>query len=508
MAEQKKPELDSDKTIVDVRRPTPAAPATPDSDRTVVAPVNPAIRSPERPADEGATVIMGRPTPPEDSDRTVFSPRAGAPSEAADRTVVRQGGAAPTPAAGDAQFQLVCLSGHARGRQFPLSGAEVLIGSNPSCQLKFAGIESVHAKLVRQADGYELYTVGTLGSVVMSGGRKPTRANLKPGDLLKIGDVVLRYARVGEVFSAEYEEKQFQGGGLATLFAPEYRLYLGLGAGVLVLLAALLLWPSAPTKTVVKQTSEPSATDKARQQEITALLETGEVLFNAGKLLAPPDQPDADNAFAKFNEVLAREPGNEKARAWLKRIDEERDKQRKAREESEKARIAQQRAREEQQRRDLESRIQPIIQQGDAYFDKGQVTEPVGTNALAKYREALKIYPESSVAQERVQKAVDYYVAKGDELRDKNDLWAALESYRKASRATSGKDQEVERRIQELERQLRSGMAGSTVKLVLYRDERGQLFVLDDMDKVPARYRDRAVEVQPVAPKPSGGGAE
>ena len=102
-----------------------------------------------------------------------------------------------------------------------------------------------------------------------------------------------------------------------------------------------------------------------------------------------------------------------------------------------------------------------------------------------------------------MQKAANYYVQRGDELRDKNDLWAALEDYRKASRAADGKDEEVQKRVRELEAQLRSGMAGTSVKLVIYKDERGQLFVLDDMDKVPARYKDRAIEVLPV----KGGGA-
>jgi len=436
----------------------------------------------------------------------MVTPRGGVAADS-ERTAVRQAPAPGGPqAAAGGEFQLVCLSGHARGKRYPLGGPEVLIGSNPSCQLQFPSIDSVHVKLIKQPDGYELQNVGTPGSVVMSGGRKPSRAKLKSGDLVKIGDVVLRYAQVGEVFSAEYDEKQFQG-GLGTLFAPENRLYLGIGGAVVVLLL-LFLWPTGPSETVVQQQSGPTAADKDRQQEISALLQAGEVLFNAGKLLAPPDQPDTENAFAKFNEVLARDPGNEQARSWLKKIDEEHDKQRRARDDAEKARLAQQRERDEQKRRDLEAKITSIVEQGDAYFEKGQVTEPVGTNALAKYREALKIYPESQLAQDRVQKAVNYYVVRGDELRDKNDLWAALENYRKASRATNGKEDEVERRIKELERQLKSGMAGTTVKLVLYRDEKGQLFVLDDMDKVPARYRDRAVEVQPAAPRPPGEGAE
>jgi hypothetical protein len=49
-------------------------------------------------------------------------------------------------------------------------------------------------------------------------------------------------------------------------------------------------------------------------------------------------------------------------------------------------------------------------------------------------------------------------------------------------------------------------MAGTNVKLVIYKDDKGQLFVLDDMDKVPARYKDRALEVNPAQSKPGAGG--
>ena len=503
MADEKKPDFDPDKTIVDVRRPKPPAE---DADRTMVAP---AASRPQPPkpaeADEQRTMVVSRPPAPSaagDSERTVIASRGGGAVEPGDRTIVGHvgpGAAAATAGRGD--FQMVCLSGQARGRRFSLDADEVLIGSSSSCQIQFPGIDSVHVKLLRQPDGYEAQNVGRVGSLVLSGGRKPSRAKLKSGDLVKVGDLVLRYAQGGEVFSSEYDEKEFQG-GLGNLFAPENRLYLGIGAALLVLLI-VFLWPSAKAPSVAAPKVDTSAADKTRKEEIASLLQAGEVLFNAGKLMAPADQPGAESAFAKFNEVLERDPGNEQARQWLKKIDEERDKQRHAREDAEKARLADQRAREERARQELEKKVAAIVEQGDAYFDKGQVTEPVGTNALAKYREALKIYPDSPLAQERVQRATNYYVQRGDELRDKNDLWGALEDYRKASRAADGRDEEVQKRVRELEAQLRAGMAGTSVKLVIYKDERGQLFVLDDMDKVPARYKDRAIEVLPA----KGGGS-
>jgi hypothetical protein len=505
LADEKKPEFDPDKTVVDVRRPKPVQA---DEDRTVFAPPRP-TEPPPKPAaeDDERTVLMTRahgasaPATPQDADRTVVTSRAGGGAEA-ERTMVRQAAPGAAKATGKADFQLVCLSGSGRGRRFPLDASEVLVGSAASCQVQLPGLESVHGKLMRQQDGYELQNVGAAGSVVMSGGRKPARAKLKSGDLVKMGDVVVRYEQIGEVFGADYDEKEFAT-GVGTILAPENRLYLGLAA-LIAVLALVFLWPSGQKTAVVVKKADTSAADKQRKQEVTALLQAGEVLFNAGKLMAPADQPDAESAFAKFNEVLALDPGNQEALQWLKRIDDERDKLRRARDEAEKQRLAEEQARLDRQRQDLERKVAAVVEQGDAYYAKGQVTEPVGTNALAKYQEALKIDPQSSLAQERVQKAINFYVARGDEFRDKNDLWAALENYRKASRATGGREEDVERRIHEVEGQLRSGMAGTSVKLVIYRDEKGQLFVLDDIDKVPARYRDRTVEVLPAPAKGVG----
>lgn len=505
MADDKKPDFDPDKTVVDVRRPEP--PKSDDSDRTVVAPVSRPAPPPAQEDSDRTVMIPGggaRRPAAADEDRTIVGVRPGG-ADPGDRTMVR-GAGAPTPAsAGAADFQVICLTGAARGRRFPLAGDEVLMGSSSACQVEVPGAAAVHVKLLRQPDGYELQNLGAAGSVVLSGGRKPSRAKLKSGDLVKIGDSVFRYAQSGEIFSSDFDENEFKGSGLGGLLAPENRLYVILG-GLVLVLAIVFLWPSGEaTKKVVKK-KDTSAEEKLRREEIASLLQAGEVLFNDGKLTAPPDQPDVDNAFSKFNEVLSLDPGNEKAREWLKRIDEERDKQRRAREEAEKRRLAEEQARKDRAREELEQKVAAIVAQGDEYYDKGQVTEPVGTNALAKYREALRVYPESQLAQERVARAANYYVERGDELRDKGDPWAALENYRKASRATQGKEELVEKRVQEMEGQLRSGMAGTNVKLIIYKDEKGQLFVLDDMDKVPAKYKDRAVEVNPQSAKPGGGG--
>jgi len=118
-----------------------------------------------------------------------------------------------------------------------------------------------------------------------------------------------------------------------------------------------------------------------------------------------------------------------------------------------------------------------------------------------RYREALKLDAQSEAAQERIHRAVYTLVQQGDAFRDKDDSWRALELYRKADRAMDRKDSDISERVQETERNLKSGMASTQTTIVIYKDDNGRLFVLDEMDKVPARFRDRAVEITPA---PSG----
>lgn len=505
--EKKPPAFDPDKTMVEMRRPPQKSTEPADSDRTIVTPSRP--QPPPAAGDAAKNPVASRPpaAPPE-ADRTVVTPARGAPPEA-ERTMMMPASAAGAPRpvvpSGPADVQIVALSGPQRGKQFPIHGDGAVIGSNPTCNVVVPGLESLHARISKREDGWEIQNLGSPGSLI-AGRRVAARAALASNDLLKIGEVVFRFVQIGEMFSAEYDESDLRAAGIGALLNPqafkENPIYLVVAALVVVLLA-VLLWPSQLKKVAVKAAG-PSSSEQARQKEVEGLLAAGEVLFNSGKLVAPADQPDAENAYGKFNDVLALDPGNDTAKSWLKKIDAELDKTRRARDEAEKQRLAEERARKERQRQELEKKVSLIVAEGDEYFDKGQVTEPVGTNALAKYREALKVDPESPLAQARVQRAVYYYVQKGDDLRDRGDSWAALENYRKASRATQGRDDEVEKRVAEVEGQLRSGMSGTNVKLVIYKDDRGQLFVLDDMDKVPARYRDRAVEVNPAPSRPGG----
>jgi type III secretion system (T3SS) inner membrane Yop/YscD-like protein len=183
-----------------------------------------------------------------DDDQTVIAPRGklAPPPVEDDRTVV--GAVAPRgslAAAAAASFQIVVLSGPARGKRFPISGSEALIGSNPTCDAAIAGIEAVHVKLVKGAHGYEMENVGSSGSVTLAGGRQPSRARLASGDLLQIGGVVVRFVQMGDVFSPDYSDSELEAAGIARFLSAEFlrenRVVLAI-VGFVLVLVLLLLW--------------------------------------------------------------------------------------------------------------------------------------------------------------------------------------------------------------------------------------------------------------------------
>jgi type III secretion system (T3SS) inner membrane Yop/YscD-like protein len=476
LADDKK-DFDPDKTVVDFRRDAPP------------------VRPSSPPPDEEKTMVvsMPPPRPPADEDRTLVAPIASvSPTHAADaeseRTMIRPSAAPEArPSSG---FEVVCLSGPSRGRRFDVPENGALVGSNPTCDVVIAGIEGAHAKITKRGADFEIQNLGTPGSIIFAGGRSITSARMKAGDVVKIGDAVVRLVQSGQVFSSEFDETEFKPSAVANLLAPERRLYV-IGGAIGVIILLLLLFPSGESKAPPPKAQPTKSIQNDVKKRVDALLAAGETLMKEGRLFAPTDQPDAENAYGKFDQALALDPGNPKALAAMKQIDAERDKQRTAREEE-------RRRQEEAKRKALEAQVNAVLARGDELFQKGMIAEPAGNNALIRYREALKIDPLSTVAQEKVHKALAYYVDRGDEAREKGDLWTALENYRKASRAAEGKDPDIEARLHEVERTLTAGMS-TDIPLIMYKDDNGRTVVLDEIDKVPARYRDRALTVQPRA---------
>ncbi|MEA2627484.1 MAG: eukaryotic-like serine/threonine-protein kinase [Candidatus Binatota bacterium] len=510
------PSDDTERTVVMSRGPElpPSIVAEP--------PADPATAEPEAPTVMMSRAPAGAPPTPEARPPAAASPPAGAAGASDERTLIRPAADAAAAAAADRTFvrteaaarieaasahELVCLAGPAHGRRFPVPARGAVIGSSPTCTIVVPGLQSVHAKIDSERGGFSVLNLGTPGSIVASGGRRAERLTISSGDLVKLDQIVLRLAGPGEVFSSEYSDADFAPSGFAGVLSAESlaknRLWIAIAVLALIVIVLFLLPSGDEPRGPVKVASGAAPSDRAKQ--IESLLASGKTLFEEGRLFAPPDRPGAENAFDKFNEVLVLEPGNAQALGWLKRIDAERDRERRAREEEDQRRRAREQELRERARRELEARVNAELAEGDRLFDRGQAAEPAGKNALVHYRQALAIDPESAPAKQREDRVVAYYVDRGDAARERDDPWAALENYRKASRVTGGKDPEVESRVREIETRLSAGMAGTGATLIMYKDERGHLFVFDDMDKVPSRYRDRAVTVKPSAPSGSAG---
>ena len=97
---------------------------------------------------------------------------------------------------------LTVLSGENAGEVFALESDALVVGRAPDCAiwLHDANVSREHARIVREPDG--MFFLEDLGSRngVFIGGRKVTRAPLRPGDQIHVGTTIaLRFDMMGDV---------------------------------------------------------------------------------------------------------------------------------------------------------------------------------------------------------------------------------------------------------------------------------------------------------------------
>lgn len=92
---------------------------------------------------------------------------------------------------------LVQTSGLEAGRVCPLALDEVTLGRASNCTFAFddGSLGSVHARLVRDSDGFAVEDAGAPGGTFVND-QPVTRASLFDGDRVRIGTVTLRLSRV------------------------------------------------------------------------------------------------------------------------------------------------------------------------------------------------------------------------------------------------------------------------------------------------------------------------
>ena len=86
--------------------------------------------------------------------------------------------------------------GFRAGREMILSKADTTVGRGESCDIGLFGdpnVERVHARIVLQAGRYGLMDTGTPGGTYLNGQRIAGLMPLKSGDLISVGNSVLRF---------------------------------------------------------------------------------------------------------------------------------------------------------------------------------------------------------------------------------------------------------------------------------------------------------------------------
>lgn len=86
--------------------------------------------------------------------------------------------------------------GFRSGRQMILSKAETTIGRAESCDIGLFGDQSVqplHARILSQGAGYVLFDAGTPSGTFVNGQKCAPSAPLRSGDVIQVGDSVLRF---------------------------------------------------------------------------------------------------------------------------------------------------------------------------------------------------------------------------------------------------------------------------------------------------------------------------
>jgi hypothetical protein len=87
-------------------------------------------------------------------------------------------------------------TGFRKGRELILSKPEIVIGRAESCDLGLFGdasVERVHARIIRDKEGYVLTDAGTPGGTFVNGELVHGARLLRSGDLIRLGRCVLRF---------------------------------------------------------------------------------------------------------------------------------------------------------------------------------------------------------------------------------------------------------------------------------------------------------------------------
>jgi hypothetical protein len=93
------------------------------------------------------------------------------------------------------------LAGPSVGVAYPLHAGSILLGRGEECEIALpdTSVSRVHAEVVGSDTGYELIDRGSANGLHVNGVAL-TRTFLEPGDVIELGDVLLKLVPKGEIF--------------------------------------------------------------------------------------------------------------------------------------------------------------------------------------------------------------------------------------------------------------------------------------------------------------------
>ena len=240
--------------------------------------------------------------PDSNEDKTII---AGAANSGDRSTVIKDGDETKMGGMPDMELltlgaKLVIVSKQNQGQEIYLTTPEAVIGRSDDCSLKldYPGISRSHLRLVCEDKNFFIEDLGSKYGTFIGKNKIEGRTKLKPGDILQVGDLTLKYVTQGYV----------EGGGSKKLVMA------ACGAGIFLLLLVIVkvMLPSAPAPVPARETAPLTPLIQTQASGNTqAVLEQAKNLDMSGK---------TQEGLDKISSLLQNDPLNQEALALQKTL--------------------------------------------------------------------------------------------------------------------------------------------------------------------------------------------
>ena len=240
--------------------------------------------------------------PDSNEDKTII---AGAASSGDRSTVIKEGDETKMGGMPDMELltlgaKLVIVSKQNQGQEFYLTTPELVIGRSDDCSLKldYPGISRSHLRLVCEEKNFFIEDLGSKYGTFIGKNKIEGKTRLKPGDILQIGELTLKYVTQGYV----------EGGGSKKLVMAAC----GVGIFLFLLLVLKVLLSPAPAPVPSREAAPQTPLIQTQTSGNTqAVLEQAKNLDLSGK---------TQEGLDKIVSLLQNDPLNQEALALQKKL--------------------------------------------------------------------------------------------------------------------------------------------------------------------------------------------